>query len=442
MGYEFLKDQTKRRITSKNGELTQKFTCKPQGCKFTAAPSMKTIDIKNNIEFVGSFCDPAYLSGYCKPDTSYVDFKCKEGYELDTQFGFLKVKCLNSYLWDTIPLCKDVFDLEWSDNFFPPKKKSSTTTSSTTTRSTTTTTTTTPTTTSTTTTTTPTTTSTTTTTPTTTSTTTTTSSTTPLSKTTTVNNLTTTTSTTMNRLIISTTIFQNTTSSIINYCSSSIPKPSFFNSSLVKYEVKNNTKDLYFPGSKVIYECLLGYFSQNMSRTVEAICESNGNWILKDDCKIHKCWSNLPKRPLNGRRSVGLVLNSLGYTNRSVVNFTCDEYFYRVGRSQLMCIKNEWEKDVPECKLREDICRIKPASLDENTFLKSLTRVEAKYELSYQNSTTLTIYTHAMYICMPGYYFQNARSTGYRYFNTTFYPYQNVSCIGQNKWQTIPKCIN
>ncbi|RNA06615.1 vasopressin V1b receptor, partial [Brachionus plicatilis] len=105
-GYEFIKDQTKKNILSNNGELMQKFTCKPQGCKDSASPSSASIDASLNIEYVSKYCDPAYLPGYCKPESSHVDFRCKEGFSIDERFGFLRVKCLTSYLWDTVPMCK------------------------------------------------------------------------------------------------------------------------------------------------------------------------------------------------------------------------------------------------------------------------------------------------------------------------------------------------
>lgn len=38
---------------------------------------------ENNVEITENHCEEAELVGYCKPDKSFVDFKCIDGYELD-----------------------------------------------------------------------------------------------------------------------------------------------------------------------------------------------------------------------------------------------------------------------------------------------------------------------------------------------------------------------
>ena len=60
-------------------------------------------NLMNNVRLIEKNCDKDILPGYCKPDTSFFQFECLEGYILDE--GYLKVKCLFSYLWDTLPVC-------------------------------------------------------------------------------------------------------------------------------------------------------------------------------------------------------------------------------------------------------------------------------------------------------------------------------------------------
>lgn len=58
-----------------------------------------------NLAVSSSKCVPAILPSHCLPDESYVEYACLPGYSLDEDSGVLSVKCLNSYLWDSVPMC-------------------------------------------------------------------------------------------------------------------------------------------------------------------------------------------------------------------------------------------------------------------------------------------------------------------------------------------------
>jgi hypothetical protein len=44
---------------------------------------------KHNVRKISSYCEKTFLDGYCKPETSYAQFECLDGYELDE--GFLEL---------------------------------------------------------------------------------------------------------------------------------------------------------------------------------------------------------------------------------------------------------------------------------------------------------------------------------------------------------------
>ncbi|RNA03239.1 complement factor H, partial [Brachionus plicatilis] len=194
------------------------------------------------------------------------------------------------------------------------------------------------------------------------------------------------------------------------------------------------------PNSLISYQCLPGYFAQKNKIIQFTKCNLNGTWSSIEDCGLHKCLSKLPKRPLNGRRSVEIFFNLKGLNNQSVVNFSCNDFFEHIGRHQVYCINYEWENDVPTCVLKKNICLNKPPILFENSVLKSLTKIRIKFENDYTNWSNLTHFTEAMYTCLPGYRFEDFHDIKYEYFDKLV-PFKKVYCIGPNKWQSIPQCV-
>lgn len=159
--------------------------------------------------------------------------------------------------------------------------------------------------------------------------------------------------------------------------------------------------------------------------------------------ELHPCWSRLPRRPLNGRRDTGLIMTNSFYTNGSHVNFTCNPYFDLFGRDRLFCFGSEWEQDVPECRLANNICRIKPNKTMNNAYLKWWKRVEITNELDYDNKNeTIVIYLTAEYTCLPGYTFKNADLTYIKKIDTKFFNVQNITCTGSNQWEGSPQCLS
>lgn len=60
---------------------------------------------KNNLVLKKIHCEPSVLAGHCLPEVSYIDFECAPGYVRNENYGFMRVKCLNSYMWDNDPRC-------------------------------------------------------------------------------------------------------------------------------------------------------------------------------------------------------------------------------------------------------------------------------------------------------------------------------------------------
>lgn len=75
------------------------------GCSLSKMPDAKYIEQRNieGIEVISTKCDYASISNLCLPLTSYVNYKCKDGYTL--LYDYTQVKCLLSMLWDDIPEC-------------------------------------------------------------------------------------------------------------------------------------------------------------------------------------------------------------------------------------------------------------------------------------------------------------------------------------------------
>jgi hypothetical protein len=159
---------------------------------------------------------------------------------------------------------------------------------------------------------------------------------------------------------------------------------------------------------------------------------------------MHPCWSNLPRRPLNGRRDVGLIMTNVGMTNGSHVNFTCNPYYELVGRSQLFCYGHVWETDVPQCRMTKKVCTVWPPAIEGNALMKLMRKHQIKHEVDYVRTQNVTVLILAEYICKPGHRFSEYFRTMYKQFDGPFsrhLPYQNMTCTGTETWTRLPVCI-
>jgi hypothetical protein len=160
---------------------------------------------------------------------------------------------------------------------------------------------------------------------------------------------------------------------------------------------------------------------------------------------MHACWDKLPKRPLNGKREVALLLNkNSGITGGSHVNFSCNPFFELHGRRRVRCINGRWESDVPACVLSKNICKIKPSeqTIRSNAQLIGMLKNEIKIE---ESGTTrkLIIFMQASYACLPGFSFEYSwqKRTETKMISNMIVTYQNFSCVGEERWEHVPKCV-
>jgi hypothetical protein len=189
------------------------------------------------------------------------------------------------------------------------------------------------------------------------------------------------------------------------------------------------------------FHCKEGYFVYS-NLTLTTICQQDGHWSRIGDCEPHPCWHKVPKRPLNGVREIGIVLNWLtGNTRGSHANFTCNPMFELVGRERIHCVDGVWENHVPECHPIRNTCRIKPPIIVNNTLLKSLVRVEYKYELDHHLSENRTAFTLATYLCGGTTKFKDTANVGRKMFNDVIFLVKNVTCIDTDKWDDVPVCV-
>ena len=170
---------------------------------------------------------------------------------------------------------------------------------------------------------------------------------------------------------------------------------------------------LYKPGSSIKFYCKAGFFLYS-NHTLTSVCQPNGTWSYPGDCMPPPCWNRMPRRPLNGNREIGVVLNTNGSVHGSHVNFTCNRFYELSGRERLFCLGREWEKDVPECRLTRRLCRERPVAFANQAFLKSVQRVEFKAELNYTSSHMVTVFTKAMYVCAANTQFKIKTNIGSR----------------------------
>jgi hypothetical protein len=219
--------------------------------------------------------------------------------------------------------------------------------------------------------------------------------------------------------------------------------PNNYNETWVDFNVQQDPHDkpIYKPGSAIRFHCKEGYFVYS-NLSLITVCQPDGQWSPVADCEPHPCWHKLPKRPLNGVREIGLVLNSLtGSTKGSHANFSCNPMFELVGRERIHCVDGFWENHVPECQPIKNICRVKPTPLVNFTMLKSLVRVEFKVELDYSVSQLHTAFTLATYVCAANTNFKDMTNVTKKVFNDVSFLCKNVTCIGTDKWDNVPTCV-
>lgn len=156
----------------------------------------------------------------------------------------------------------------------------------------------------------------------------------------------------------------------------------------------------------------------------------------------------MPQRPLNGRREVGLILNSLdGSPNGSHVNFTCDQYFeLSGGPRQIFCNDGKWnQSDIPKCTLSQNICTDVPPNKTDSSVLLGINGIYLEEELGNGRTNRVKVLLSSMYRCASSdlTFVNQTRKIGFKPSKNplVFYAYQNSSCIGKNVWEPLPRCL-
>ena len=210
----------------------------------------------------------------------------------------------------------------------------------------------------------------------------------------------------------------------------------------------NESKDYVQPGSEIRFQCKPGHFpiSSRTQFTLTSVCQSDGVWSSVSDCQAHPCWDKVPRRPLNGRREVGVVFRiPSGDTRGSHVNFTCNPFYTLVGKDRVLCSNQTWDNEMPECRLNvKELCREKPPSVFNKALLKALHRIEIKYETSYMNYDVITHHVSATYVCPEGHRFRMQESRRQlpviKNYNGQLLEHTNSTCVGENRWIDMPIC--
>lgn len=164
---------------------------------------------------------------------------------------------------------------------------------------------------------------------------------------------------------------------------------------------------------------------------------------------LHPCWKKVPQRPLNGRRDVGLILNSYdGSTFGSHVNFTCNPFFELTGGMvRIFCNNGRWnESAIPKCLRSKSVCTVLPPNRTESSIMLLANGYTFLDETDVANKKIVRIYTTVSYVCANSSlrFADPSRRIGLKMRNNStqqFYSYQNATCLGQNRWQPLPRCL-
>ena len=221
-----------------------------------------------------------------------------------------------------------------------------------------------------------------------------------------------------------------------------IPRPTYTNSE-PSYSIERlrSNPSLVNIGSRVTFSCIPSYYSYS-SEPLTSTCLSNGTWSRVADCVKHPCWDKLPARPLNGRREVKLVLGALsGMTTGSHVNFTCNQYYDRVGPATVFCVNGQWDRNIPLCTPSKNVCKKRPWSAIPNGFLLTLKRVDYQNEIDYTRSENATVMISANYACYPGFRFEQYKNIELKSMNNQVVVTQSVSCVNEESWEFSPNCV-
>jgi hypothetical protein len=245
----------------------------------------------------------------------------------------------------------------------------------------------------------------------------------------------------------------------IKKCSNHYPTPKYYdktNTSIHLIPYNNSINSHVLNGSYIQFVCRAGYYvdshfnSTKITSIIKTVCLTNGSWSIIPNCKPYACWNKLPSRPLNGRRITNLFLNwSNGLTNGSYINFTCNPYYELIGQQQVSCINGKWEKYNTQCVLSRNICSIMPPPSTNTTYMISMVRERIIYESSFNRQDYIDLFTVASYTCLPqftnGFTNKTSGLTKFRVLENengrkVLTSYQNVSCIGYDKFDSMPVC--
>jgi len=144
-----------------------------------------------------------------------------------------------------------------------------------------------------------------------------------------------------------------------------------------------------------------------------------------------------------GRRDMILNIDiNYGFSENSVINYTCNPFYNLIGQQYLHCLNGAWEQNIPKCILTENICRKKPLMTIESAKLIGLksTTINDEYAFPYKTNP-IKLYTTASYACPPGKKFSGIDEILIKYKNIggRYIAYVNYSCNGKDKWEEV-KC--
>lgn len=123
------------------------------------------------------------------------------------------------------------------------------------------------------------------------------------------------------------------------------------------------------------------------------------------------------------------------------MNFSCNPYYYLVGRSELSCVNGEWETDIPICIITSNHCRIKPSMDIGKSRLIGIKSIIVKNEIAYHYQTEdIRFYTLAKYTCPNNRFKLNQNKTiMYKTIHDRKVGYVELACLGNEEWEEV-KC--
>lgn len=141
---------------------------------------------------------------------------------------------------------------------------------------------------------------------------------------------------------------------------------------------------------------------------------------------------------IKGRRDMILnITKDTGFEENSLINYTCNPYYNRVGKQYIYCKDGQWETSIPKCVLTEKICRKKPPMKIINAQMVELKSTLVKNEYAFPYITNdIRFYSIASYTC-PGNKFSDSSLVKYKTIKGHQIGYVDYACIGKDKWEDV-----